>query len=359
MSRPDPFGALRLRRGPAWPNRLALAALTNQQSHPDGTISDAELRWLVLRAEGGFGLTMTCASHVQAVGQGFPGQLGVFGDQHADGLARLASAIVAAGSVPALQLHHAGARAPAELVGQPVGPSDDAATGTRALTAAEVEDVVDDFAAAAARAERAGFAAVEVHGAHGYLLCQFLSPEQNRRTDRYGGSPGNRARIVVEVLDAIRDRCSADLQVGIRLSPERFGLRLADIRDLAGELLAAGRVDFLDMSLWDARKLPEDATLADRPLLAHFTDLERGDAVLGVAGTIRTGRDVVDVLTAGADYAIVGRAAVLHHDFPRRLRRDRDFTPVALPVSEAYLHGEGVSPPFVDYLRRWEGFVAT
>src|SRR5215510_4904013 len=103
-------------RGPAMKNRFMLAPLTNLQSHPDGVLSDDEFRWLTKRAQGGFGLTMTCAAHVQAVGQGFPGQLGVFGDQHLEGLTRLAAAIKANGSVAALQMHHAGNRSPKDLV---------------------------------------------------------------------------------------------------------------------------------------------------------------------------------------------------------------------------------------------------
>jgi 2,4-dienoyl-CoA reductase-like NADH-dependent reductase (Old Yellow Enzyme family) len=117
------FSPLTLARGPAWKNRFMLAPLTNTQSHPDGVLSDVEYNWLTLRAKGGFGLTMTCAAHVQAVGQGFPGQLGAFDDKHLEGLARLAAGIKAHGSVSSLQIHHAGNRSPKELVGTPVCPS--------------------------------------------------------------------------------------------------------------------------------------------------------------------------------------------------------------------------------------------
>src|SRR5512139_802980 len=161
----DLFEPLGLGRGATLKNRFMLAPLTNLQSHPDGRLSDEEFRWLTMRARGGFGLTMTCASHVQAVGQGFAGQLGVFGDQHLEGLTRLATAIKAEGSVAMMQLHHAGMRSPATLIGTtPVCPSDNAETGARALAAAEVEQLVEDFVAAASRAERAGFDGAEIHG---------------------------------------------------------------------------------------------------------------------------------------------------------------------------------------------------
>src|SRR5690606_22609134 len=100
-----------------------------------------------------------------------------------------------------------------------------------------IEKLRDDFIAAAKRAERSGFDGVEVHGAHGYVLAQFLSPEVNRREDGYGGSLENRARIVFEIIDGIRAQCRPDFQVGLRLSPERFGLKLAEIRDVAAEVL--------------------------------------------------------------------------------------------------------------------------
>src|SRR5271156_1493085 len=89
----DLFAPLTLQRGPAWRNRFMLAPLTNLQSHADGTLSEDEFRWLTYRATGGFGLVMTCAAHVQAAGQGFPGQLGVFSDDHLPGLTRLAHKI--------------------------------------------------------------------------------------------------------------------------------------------------------------------------------------------------------------------------------------------------------------------------
>ena len=143
------FEPLSLKRGPALKNRFMLAPLTNLQSHADGRLSDDEFRWLTMRAEGGFGLTMTCASHVQRVGQGFPGQLGCWDDMHIEGLSRLAAALKAQDTHAVVQLHHAGMRSPANLIGQtPLCPSDNAETGARAMTLAEVEQVRDDFIAA-------------------------------------------------------------------------------------------------------------------------------------------------------------------------------------------------------------------
>jgi 2,4-dienoyl-CoA reductase-like NADH-dependent reductase (Old Yellow Enzyme family) len=355
-----PFEPLQLATGVGMKNRFMLAPLTNCQSHDDGRLSDDEFRWLTLRAQGGFGLAMTCAAHVQARGQGFPGQLGVFSERHVDGLGRLAAAIKARDCVAMVQLHHAGMRAPAGLIGEtPVCPSDDAETGARALTLDEVQQLVDDFVAAAVRAERAGFDGVEIHGAHGYVISQFLSPEINRRTDRYGGSPENRARLLFEIVQGVRSGCRAGFVLGVRLSPERFGLRLDEIRDVARQLLLGGQIDLLDLSLWDVFKEPEDAQFKGRSLLSYFTELDRGSVRIGAAGKIMGGEDARRVLDAGADIAIIGRAAILHHDFPARVQADPAFRAVALPVTAEYLRNEGLGPAFVRYMAGWKGFVQT
>jgi 2,4-dienoyl-CoA reductase-like NADH-dependent reductase (Old Yellow Enzyme family) len=355
----DLFEPLTFAHGPTMKNRFMLAPLTNCQSHDDGTLSDEEFRWLTMRAEGGFGLTMTCAAHVQALGRGFPGQLGIFSDAHIAGLTRLAAAIRHAGSLAIAQLHHAGMRAPPALIGaQSVGPSDDAETGARALTHAEVERLVQDFAAAALRAERAGFDGVELHAAHGYVLAQFLSPEINRREDDHGGSVENRSRIIFEILGRIRARCRAGFIVGVRLSPERFGLRLPEMVDVAGRLMSSGMVDFLDLSLWDVFKEPMDAGFQGRSLLSYFTALDRGRVRMGGAGRISSGPDATRCLEAGLDFVILGRAAILHHDFPERARADPGFRAASLPVTREYLRREGLSPPFIDYMGNWKGFVA-
>jgi 2,4-dienoyl-CoA reductase-like NADH-dependent reductase (Old Yellow Enzyme family) len=354
----DLFSPLTFSRGPAWPNRLGLAPLTNTQSHPDGQLSDEELHWLAMRARGGFGLVMTCAAHVQQGGQGFPGQLGVWSDDHLPGLRRIAGAVRDAGSVSAVQLHHAGIRSPQDLVGQPVGASDDAETGARALTTEEVEQVTEDFVLAALRVQEAGFDGVELHGAHGYLLAQFLSVETNRRTDRYGGGLQQRARLLMDVLEGIRSRCRPDLQVGLRLSPERFGMQLGEVRDLAAELLRSGALDYLDMSLWDVSKDPVEEQHREQRLMAHFTALDRGDVRLGVAGKVMTAAQARACLEDGADFVLLGRAAVLHHDFPLRAQQDPAFAAVATPVEVDYLREQGLSPAFIDYMRGWRNFVA-
>ena len=340
-------------------NRFMLAPLTNCQSNADGTLSDDEFNWLTLRAKGEFGLTMTCAAHVQAIGQGFPGQLGIFSDDHLAGHRRLAAAIKAQDSLAVAQLHHAGMRSPAELIATtPVCPSVDEETGSRALTLEEVRQLRDDFIAAAVRAQQAGYDGVEIHGAHGYVLCQFLSELYNRREDDYGGSLENRARLLFEIVSGIRQSCGTEFLLGVRLSPERFGIRLAEALSVCEQLIAGGEIDFLDISLWDSFKLPEEEAYQGSSLLSHFAELSRGKVLLTVAGKIMTAEHVRDVLAADVDFVTIGRGAILHHDYPRQVMNNDSFEPIALPVSRAHLAQEGLSETFIEYMNGWKGFVA-
>ena len=339
-------------------NRFMLAPLTNQQSYENGQLSDDEFTWLTKRAEGGFGLTMTCASHVQEIGKGFPGQLGIFSDDLNDGHKRLTAGIKDHGSLAVCQLHHAGMRSPKALIGEaPVCPSDIEKHGARALSLDEVKILRDDFVSAAVRSQKCGYDGVEVHGAHGYIVAQFLSKSVNQRTDEYGGSLENRARLLIEIVHGIRTACGNKFLVGVRLSPERFGIDLLEAKAVCEQLIGIGKIDFLDVSLWDCFKMPEDEQHQDRSLLAHFTGLDRKDVKLTVAGKIRSGKDVQQILESGVDFVTIGRSAILHHDFPKRVMADHDFTPIENPVSKEHLRKEGLGEAFVNYMSGWPGFV--
>ena len=339
-------------------NRFMLAPLTNTQSHEDGVLSDDEYHWLTKRAEGGFGITMSCASHVQEIGKGFPGQLGIFDDKHIDGLTKLTTEIKKHESLAIAQLHHAGMRSPEELINtQPVCPSDDSNTGARSLSFEEVIQLREDFIAAAVRAKKSGYQGVEIHGAHGYILSQFLSSEINRRQDEYGGSNENRSRIIFEIVEGIRNNCGKDFVLGVRLSPEGFGLKLGEIKEVCEELIALNNIDFLDMSLWDSFKDPNEEEHKGKNLLQHFTDMDFGNTMLTVAGNIRSGESVMKILEKDVDFVTVGRAGILHHDFPKRVIADEGFEPIELPVSKENLTQEGLSETFIKYMQRWQGFV--
>lgn len=349
---------MRLAHGRQWANRVALAPLTNTQSHDDGTLSDDEIAWLEARGRGGFGLVMTAAAYVDPAGQAWRGQLGVASDDQLPGLTRLARELRAAGTVSSVQLHHGGRRAHPDIHGRANQcPWDDPDKGAVALTTDEVEQVVAGFVAAAVRAEAAGLDGVEVHGAHGYLLGQFLDGRSNHRTDRYGGSLDNRLRVVLEVIEGIRAATGPEFQLGLRLTPEGFGIPLSEGREHARQVLATGLLDYLDLSLWDVFMRPRGG--AEGLLIEHFTDLTRGPTRLGVAGKVVSAADAAWCLEQGADFVSVGTAAILHHDFAARALTNPAFTVRPTPVSRNSLREEYVGPAFIDYLAAgWDDLVA-
>ena len=341
---------LELRHGRTLPNRFALAPMTNLQSHSDGTMSDIEIAWLVARARGGFGLTMTAAAYVHPAGQVWPRQLGISADAHIAGLEQLAREVAETGSVSSVQLHHGGVKAISAVSGHDVvGPWADAQTGVRALSTAEVEQAVDDFAAAAVRAEKAGIDGVEVHGGHGYLVGQFLDESNNTREDGYGGNAAGRARFVHEVVRAIRGRTGPDFQVGLRLSVERYGLVADEMVDLVADLLAGGDLDYIDLSLWDVKKLPVHAPKGSPMLIDHFLGLPRNGTALGVAGRITGAADAQWVQDQGADLGFVGKAAIADHAFAHRAMTDAGYQSPAFPVTKDHLRAEMLGEPFVEY----------
>jgi 2,4-dienoyl-CoA reductase-like NADH-dependent reductase (Old Yellow Enzyme family) len=311
-----------------------------------------------MRANGGFGLTMTCASHVQANGKGFPGQLGIFSDNQVAGHTRLAAAIKVVGSLAVIQIFHAGIRSAKELISNgPVAPSNHEKSGSRALSLAEVHVLRDDFIAAAVRAKQSGYDGVEIHGAHGYILCQFLSSKYNFRTDEYGGSLENRARLIFEIIQGIREACGLQFLLGLRLSPERFGMKMGEIKTICQQLITDNKIDFLDLSLWDCFKEPEEEEYNGKTLLTHFAELDYGQVHLTVAGKVYTAAQVQQVMDAGVDFITIGRAAILHHDFPKLVEANPAFEAAKLPISRAHLVKEGLGEQFLKYMGNWPGFI--
>ena len=249
-------------------------------------------------------------------------------------------------------------RSPEDLIGEkPVCPSTNEKTNSRALSLDEVKHLRDDFINAAVRAKKSGYEGVEIHGAHGYILCQFLSSTINKRKDEYGGSLENRARIIFEIVEGIRENCGNNFLLGVRLSAERFGVKLSEIKIVCQRLIDEQKIDFLDMSLWDSFKHPNEDEHKEKTLLQHFTELNFKDVLLTVAGNIRTGQNVNDIVNSGVDFVTVGRAAILHHDFPVKIMENPNFNPIDLPAPKSHLRKEGLSEKFIDYLKFFKGFV--
>lgn len=249
-------------------NRIGVSPMC-QYSAEGGFANDWHLVHLGSRALGGAGLVIVEATAVTPEGRITPGDLGLWDDRHVEKLRPIARFIEEQGAVPAIQLGHAGRKAstrrpwegggpilPDEPGGwQTVAPSPvpfaEGYPAPRALSLDEIRSVVEAFAAAARRALDAGFKIVEIHGAHGYLIHQFLSPVSNRRNDAYGGSFEGRIRLLVEVVEAVRAVWPAELPLFVRLSATDWlsegGWDLDQTVDLA-KVLAARGVDLIDAS---------------------------------------------------------------------------------------------------------------
>ncbi len=343
----QPTDTVHFQCGAVMKNRFMLAPLTNKQSHEDGRLSDDEFYWLVKRAEGGFGLIMTCATSVQFEGRCWHGQLGIYSDRHINGHRRLSSAIQEKGALAIVQLHHGGMRCPPDAIGgaQPVAPSYNKEFSAREMSLNEVYQLRDDFITCAERAQIAGYNGVEVHGAHGYLITQFISSSLNHRDDIYGGDLEGRCRLLMEIIEGIRMKCGPEFILGVRLSPERFGMRREEVFTLAQWLIDTEHIDFLDLSLWDVHKEGEYG----ETLIDFFSKLNRKAVQITVAGKISTAKDVHHVLHKGIDFVTIGKSTILHHDFPTLVLKNDEFSPIETPVDSKHLESEGVGPAFLNY----------
>jgi 2,4-dienoyl-CoA reductase-like NADH-dependent reductase (Old Yellow Enzyme family) len=363
MSHPDLYSPLVFPGGIQAKNRLLLAAMTNQQSHQDGSLSDDELSWLERRARGGFGSIATCASHVALDGQGWAGELGIFDDRLIPGLTRVASMLKQHGSLGFVQIFHGGVRAPSALTGQQPWSASAFTESTpgfeapRAATEEDIQRVIGQFRDAAVRAHKAGFEGVELHGAHGYLLGQFLSRTMNLREDGWGGSFENRARLLRETLRAVRAAVPAPFVVGVRISPEDRGQTRGVDLDESLQLarwLADDGLDFLHISLWDVTQ-PTRKRPAEHPVPLFRAVLPRAIPLV-VAGNVWTRQDADAQLALGADGVALGRPAIGNPEWPLRAM-DPSWQPDRPPFSVDQLIAQGLNPTFAGYMRRWTGFV--
>jgi len=227
-------------------NRVVMAPMTRNRADEDGVLPDSAATYYAQRA--GAGLIVTEGSQPSAAAKGYPGTPGIHDDRQEQAWASVATAVHDAGGRIFCQLMHTGRIGHESLI--PAGAQVVAPSAIRADLEVERADgvmvpapeptaldedgiarIIEDFASAAERAVRAGLDGVELHGANGYLLHQFLSPGTNQRTDRYGGSPANQARFVVELARAVSDRIGAD-RVGLRISP---GGQFNDMADHGNE----------------------------------------------------------------------------------------------------------------------------
>ena len=312
-------------------HRLALAPMTRSRADADGTPGDLVAEYYGQRAS--LGLIITEGTQPSADGQGYLNTPGIYTAEHIIGWRKVADAVHAGGGSLFIQLMHVGRISHPDNTPhhrQAVAPSAIApdqemftATGSqpipapRELSSEEIQVIIAEFRHAAASAIAAGADGVEIHGANGYLLHQFLSPNANHRTDLYGGSVANRSRLTVEIAQAVADEIGAD-RVGIRLSPAMplGGINEGDTdavraqyRDLVGAL-APLNLAFLHIH-----------HVGDDELLRSFREV--WPTALLVVRYGRTREQIADDIVAGlADVAPLGRFALANPDVVDRLRTD-------------------------------------
>ncbi len=261
LFRPITFRSVNLR------NRIVVSPMC-QYSADEGVPDDWHLVHLGARAVGGAGIVFTEATHVEPRGRITPHCLGLWNDAQRDALRRIAAFIAAQGAVPGIQLAHAGRKASVSVPWEgnsPLAPDDggwdvigpsaipfaDGHAMPREMGATDIADVIGAFKSATIRAREAGFSVLELHAAHGYLIHEFLSPLSNQRSDGYGGALDNRARFLMETIDATRAEWLDDKPLFVRLSCTDWvdgGWTIDDSVALAKMLKARGDVDLIDCS---------------------------------------------------------------------------------------------------------------
>ncbi|MFY3327689.1 NADH-dependent flavin oxidoreductase [Vibrio fluvialis] len=322
-------------------NRVVMAPMTTWSSNADETISDEELRYYRARAQG-VGLLLTGCSHVQPSGIGFADEFAAYDDRFIPSLTKLADAAKSGGAVAVLQLFHAGNKAVPDLIpngelvsasamAAPKGPFNDGKLASRELTEAEIFELIHDFGQATRRAIDAGFDGIELHGAHGFLIQNFLSPLFNQRQDQWGGSLENRMRFPLEVVREVRrvidEHASRPFLLGYRISPEEPGegaLRIDDALALAETLAQAGDIDYLHTSLYNILAGQSQDDTSGKTTAQRFIERVADRVPLMAAGEVRTPNQARNVLETGMPLVVVGRSLVMNPTWVEMAQDGRD-----------------------------------
>ncbi|MFF8990088.1 NADH:flavin oxidoreductase/NADH oxidase [Streptomyces sp. NPDC014983] len=329
------------------PNRVWMPPMCQYSADPEGPLTGAPNDWHFAhygaRATGGTGLIVVEATAVSPEGRISPYDLGLWNDTQVEAFRRITRFLTAQGTVPAVQLAHSGRKGSTERPwkgGAPVGPEGhgwqplapsplpfaDGHPVPTELTVNQIRDIVGQFAAAARRALDAGFEIVEIHGAHGYLVNEFLSPHSNHRTDAYGGSYENRVRLALEIVDAVREVWPEDKPLFFRVSAtdwlEEGGWTADDTVRLARDLRAHG-VDLLDVSTGGNAS---DVSIPVEPgYQVPFAARVRAEAGLPVAavGLITEAEQARKIVSNGeADAVLLGRELLRSPSWARHAARE-------------------------------------
>lgn len=354
MSTPSLFSPL-TQRSVTYRNRIALPPMC-QYSATDGLFNDWHVQHLGARAAGGAGLVFTEATAVEAIGRITAHCPGAYAPEHQAALARIASVITTCGAVPGIQIAHAGRKASSQIPsdgGKPVLPEDGGwrpvapsalpavpgAAVPHALTTNEIASVISQFAATARVARAAGFKVAQIHGAHGYLGHEFLSPVSNQRNDSYGGDLHGRMHFLMDVVDAVRAEWGDDLPVWVRLSCTDWvagGLTIEDTVAVGRTLKATGKVDLIDCStggLSHEQKIPSLHPGYQVPFAEAMR--HQGGIASGAVGLITQPTHAAEIIANGrADMVSLGRIMLADPAWPLHAAKALGIKP---PLPTPYL----------------------
>ncbi|WHQ73455.1 NADPH dehydrogenase NamA [Pantoea sp. Lij88] len=322
-------------------NRIAMSPMCMHSASEDGRVNDFHVIHYGARALGGAGLIMLETASVLPNGPIGPGDIGIWDDSHIEGLSRVTDAIHRFGAKAGAQIGHAGRQLGIDLpsIAPSAIPFTPQSRVPQAMSVEKIKEVVEAFRQGARRAREAGFDVIEIHGAHGYLLNQFLSPLANKRTDEYGGSHENRYRIVREVIDVVRSEWNGPLFMRISTTDYMEGGNRPEDFVVFGKWMKEQGIDLLDCSSGGIAMVPVTTYPGYQVPAAELLRREL-DIKTGAVGLIETGRQAEEILQNGrADIVLVGRDMLKD---PFWARTAADNLDVKLPVPAQYTrYGSG------------------
>jgi 2,4-dienoyl-CoA reductase-like NADH-dependent reductase (Old Yellow Enzyme family) len=310
-------------------NRIVMPPMVIWKAGKDGKVTEDHLAHY--RACGGAGITVVEATAVSPEGRLAATELGLFADEQVPGMQRLAATIAETGSLPGIQLLHAGGKTNTGrtygLTPLVVSHTNEMSDAKRELTSSDIERILGDFAAAARRAVAAGFKLLELHGAHGYLGAQFLSPKTNRRTDGWGGSFEKRLRFLLELVRRMRAEVGQDALLSVRLGVAEGGTDGLGVEEgtRAAEILTREGLDLIHVSHAGSRPEALDPASPYEPLLQLARPVRERVAVpvIGIGG-IKTPAEADRAIEDGmCDLIAVGRAILADPGWVRKTTQGR------------------------------------
>ena len=321
-------------------NRLMMAPMTTFSADENDYVSQEELNYYKERANG-VGTMITACAYVSKNGKGFDGQMGIDHDGTIDGLSKLADVIHSGGAKGVVQLYHGGRLAVPRLIpneetvsASAIAPLEDRGfysikQAPRALTTEEVYDSITDFSEATRRAIEAGFDGVELHGASGYLIQQFVSPHSNKRKDVFENPFLFSLKLIEEVKKVIQKHANKPFLIGYRFSPEEPetpGITMKETFSLIDELIQAD-IDYLHIATTDAWAKPRRGIVSEKSRTELIAEYINGRVPLIGVGSIHTPDDAALLLEKGkSDFVAIGRALIVDPHWVEKVQNHKEET---------------------------------